>query len=91
MNRLNDYDRDQILYYLKWYGGKKIEPTLTDAFWDKATQYGFRETYYAIRKAAQMKEFTVEIITDLIGKLTKEGSMIVFKEGVKKNVSQDQV
>lgn len=76
---LSGYDRDQILYYLHWYGGKKIEATLTDAFWEKASQYGFRDTYYAIRMAAIQNDFTVEIITDLIGKVTKEGDRIVYK------------
>ena len=89
MSELTSYDRDQILYYLKWYGGKKIEPTLTDEFWEKASQYGFRDTYYAIRKAAIDKDFTIEIITDLIGKITKEGNMIVYKTGVRRIVSEN--
>lgn len=91
MSELTSYDRDQILYYLKWYGGKKIEPTLTDEFWEKASQYGFRDTYYAIRKAAIDKDFTIEIITDLIGKVTKEGDFIVYKSGVKHRVPKDSL
>lgn len=91
MNELSQYDRDQILYYLKWYGGKKIEPMITDAFWEKARQYGFRDTYCAIRMAAIQKEVTIEIITDLIGKCTKEFGNIVYRRGVKRSVTEDQM
>ena len=59
------YDRDQILYWLKWFGGKKIEPLITDAFWEKASQYPLRDVYLAIRKASEEHEFTIEVITDL--------------------------
>lgn len=83
------YDRDMILYWLKWYGGKKIEPMITDAFWEKASQYPLREVYLAIRKASEEHEFTIEVITDLIGKITKEGNMIVYKTGVRRIVSEN--
>lgn len=88
---LCQYDRNMILYWLTCYGGKKIEPMITDAFWEKASQYELREVYFAIRKASDEEEFTIERITYLIGKITKEGNMIVYKTGVKRNVPEDQM
>ena len=71
-------EKDLILLYLRYYG--KIDPT--DEFWEKFYEQGFIKTYYAIRKAAKEKKYTIEHITNLIGNVVKEGNDYMYKQGV---------
>lgn len=75
-------DRAEIEHWLRYYD-KKIEPDA--AFWAKADKYGLNMTYYAIRKADQEEQFTIEHITALIGNVVKENDRIVYKMGVNRN------
>lgn len=66
-----------------YYLGKKIEPTAE--FWAKAHEHGFVKTVYAIRKAAQEDNKTIEHITNLIGNIVKEGNSLMYRSGVNPN------
>ena len=74
-----DGEKDLLLYYLQFYG-KKVKPN--DEFWKKAEQHGLSMTYYAIRKASQEENYTIEHIVNLIGNVVKENERFVYKQGV---------
>lgn len=77
---LSDGEREMIRGY---YLGKKIEPTAE--FWAKADEHGLVKTVYAIRKAAQEDNKTIEHITNLIGNVVKEGTSLMYRSGVNPN------
>ena len=72
---LSEWDTAEIMYWLKLYGFG--EPT--EAFWNRARQYGLKPTMCAIRKAAQEQKCSMQHVTDIIGQIIKEGNQYVYK------------
>ena len=76
---IGDYEK----IWLESLLGKAVEPN--EEFWKKAHQYGFSETWWAIRKASQEGKKTIEHITNLIGNVVKEGDVLMYRSGVNPN------
>lgn len=72
---MDDYERSEIEYYLRLYTGNKPD----DAFSVKAEIYGIQATVRAIRKAYEEGQTSIVHITDLIGKIVREGRSLVYK------------
>ena len=72
---MSDYEREEIEYYLRLYTRNKPD----DAFLAKAEIYGIQATVRAIRKASEEGNHSIKYITDLIGKIVREGRFLVYK------------
>lgn len=72
---MDDYERSEIEYYLRLYTGNKPD----DAFLAKAEIYGIQATVRAIRKAYEESQTSIIHVTDLIGRIVREGCQLVYK------------
>jgi len=70
-----DYEQEKIEYYLRLYTRNKPD----DAFLAKAEIYGMQATVRAIKKAYEEGQTSIVHITDLIGKIVREGRFLVYK------------
>ena len=84
---LNPGERDDLQYYLKMYC--RCNPN--EEFWKKAAEHGLHSTFYAIRKAAQEQDYSLQHIIDIIGQVVKEGNSFVYKQGFPRPVSAERI
>lgn len=82
---LSKWEMDKVSYYMRLFCGCSPDET----FWQKATQYDIREVVWAIRKAAQEQNCSLQHITAIVGQVTKEGNSYVYKHGTERPAAHE--